>query len=416
MIGGAGSGSMTALRDAVDSLAEQISKKREEHMLDVLRYGTSIHSAAKVANPSVIFKRPVAAIVQTPRREGKSLWKTILDRYGWKTKSKGMARVDTYPTYTTAIDAAHQALTMAGHKATQPDPPDPLRSAYNHADPQRKVPVIRLDVSPAFYMNDVVEGALSNSIEAVCSGFGNSLAGRVGELAMAKYEPLGIYKPDMQPPSPDFWGSEIFDRNTLPLPANEDGSEWVLDVRFATGVYHVNGHDWLGVFVHGIANAMLPGQNSQADPLAQRRLLMPGSALELDYVIEHRGQVDPRSLYFDMFVPVEPEIVTDEWGWGSELEQLTIDKTKNAMLDPTADVSPPSYITNAWDRKSKHHKSAAQVAQAQALKEHRDYELSLRIQLATEQRERARRVLYKFSWKALMLAVIECKQLKVEAK
>lgn len=410
---------------------EQPMLQISDDVADAMRYGTAIQqwildAATRVANPPVVgptgtlrymkAKAPKMVMSATPRG-GKSLWQKIQGLM--HKKSSGMAQADTFPTtYSGAVSRAHAAMMPDGMQGWEPpaeEPPHTHRSAYRHADPQREVPVIRLDVTPAFYMNDDVDAALENSIAAVCSGFNDSLAGKVRGLLIAEYKPpAGVYKPDVDPTPPR--EESLFERDTVNLSPSEDGTEWVLDIRFSTGVYKVSGHEWLGVFVHGIANAATPAQRSPTDPLGQRRQLVPGSALEEEYQLVHRGQVAPHGLFFDMFVPVEPEIVTTEWGWGDALEQLFIDKTRNAAIDPLGSEPAPAFIDNAWDRKAKHHKTAAQIAQAEALKEHKDYELSLRIEHAQAQRDRARKVLYKYSWKALMLAVIECKQLTVEKK
>ena len=288
----------------------------------------------------------------------------------------------------------------------------PMRSAFAHADPDREVPLVELTVAPTFYMDGGVDAALGNSIEAVGEAFSDKLVARLHELRAAQYKPPHIYRPDTDP-TPQQASRSIFTRDTLKLPVAVDGGRWVLDCRHALGVYRTNGRAWLGVYLHGVAN------RSKSGSVPWARNLSPGPKDEAGYAATHRGQVDPRSLFFDMFVMVEPEIVTEEWGWGEELEELTKLKSENLNRDLKAENNNATYGGNrghAWDNKARNHKTATQLATDVAIQEHRDYELGLQLELASAQRERARKVLYKYAWKALMLAVIECKQLTVEAR
>jgi hypothetical protein len=120
-----------------------------------------------------------------------------------------------------------------------------------------------------------------------------------------------------------------------------------------------------------------------------------------------------------MFVPCEPEIVTEEWGWGEDLDTLHKEKNANAMRD--ARTSQGQSITNpitqtSWDGKAMRHKTVLEITMTQTAIDIEAHELGQRFARATQQRERARQVLYSYAWKALMLAIVECKQLTVEKK
>ena len=300
--------------------------------------------------------------------------------------------------------------------------PHPERSAHELSDKMYPVPLLKISVPPVFFSDNSVSAALKNSVDAVCAGTGgrSSLAAMVRNWIRATYRPKGIYRPDIDAPISGQITGGLFSRDTIPL-LGDAPFEPLLDVRYATGVYQLGSRAWLGVFVFGVGTCRTPP--SRYDPLGQS-LLSPTEPMKKMWCVEHRGQTDPHTLYFDMFVPVEPEAVTQAWGWGEGLEDIlekqsanTVKEAKDERNKDERNKDVPSYRQFAaypWNRKAREHKSRIELAKAQAAIDLEAYELGQAFKLATEKRERARAVLHKYAWKALMLAIIECKQLTLE--
>ena len=283
------------------------------------------------------------------------------------------------------------------------------RSAYLHANPERAVPLIRVEAQPTFFLDDTVGMALLNSVASVCdTKHGEQLARDVHSLRAAVYRPMGLYKPDLD----RTWGGKdsdrasMFFRQTLHL-----DDDWDLDIRHCPGVYQALGRSWLGVFVTGMVN-------TPADGFGQPRRMAPTANTEGEFFLNHRNPAEPLSLAFDLFVPCEPEIVTEEWGWGEDLETLTkereVNAAKEARLRDTQ--SPPFPEAEAWDAKAGRHKSVGQIDLAQLEINREAAWLGERYMVALKERERARQVLYSYAWKALLLAIMECRQLTVEKR
>ena len=292
-------------------------------------------------------------------------------------------------------------------------PPHPERTAYEHGRQDRAVPLIRLEATPAFFLNDTVGMAMANAIAAVCdTKRGKQLAEDVHRMRDAVYRPLGMYKPDTDGPwTGDPNSSSLFHRQTIHL-----DKEWDLDIRHATGAYHAGGRTWLGVFVHGIAVRGNGTGRDMPNPSNALTPMSPNTKDEERYFLAHRGQVEPTGLFFDLFVPVEPEIVTEEWGWGDDLEELTKARETNAARDAKAN-SVEGYEAipaNKWDKKAKTHKNKRQLNLTQIEIDREARVLGERYMDTLKERERARQVLYSYAWKALMLGVMECRQLTVE--
>jgi len=227
----------------------------------------------------------------------------------------------------------------------------------------------------------------------------------VRRMRAAVYRPLGMYKPDVDGPwTGDKDTSSLFFRQTIHL-----DKQWNLDIRHATGTYNAGGRVWLGVFIHGLAvrasgaGAMRAGQAT----------LSPTDTDEEKYFLMHRGQIEPTGLFFDLFIPCEPEVITEEWGWGADLEELTAARQDNAAKDAKSHAG-TAFPVNKWDRKSMSHKSAREINESQVKIDHEARVLGERYMEALKERERARQVLYSYAWKALMLGVMECRQLTVE--
>lgn len=283
----------------------------------------------------------------------------------------------------------------------------PLRSAYPHAHVDRAVPAVRVDAQPSFFLDDTVGAALENTIGPVCeTKRGTNLANDVRRMRDAVYRPEGLYRPDeYSRQQQQAWSSvttaSIFSSQTIEL-----NKGWELDIRHATGVYRASGRAWVGVFVFGIA--MRSGTFTGA------RGLSPSDADKEQYRLNLRGDTMD-SLVFDLFVPCEPEIVTEEWGWGDDMEELQRQREVNAMRDAkAAQTSAGVFTDNKWDQKAKRHKSAVEIRKTQMQIDTEAKQLLARYEKALHERERARQVLYSYAWKALMLAVMECRQLTVE--
>jgi hypothetical protein len=320
-----------------------------------------------------------------------------------EVKSLDPAKIDTYPTNMVGVfDDASEDMT---------GPPHPERTAYEHGRQDRAVPLIRLEATPAFFLNDTVGMAMVNSIGAVCdTKRGKLLAEDVHRMRDAVYRPLGLYKPDTDGPwTGDPATSNLFHRQTIHL-----DKDWDLDIRHATGVYHAGGRTWLGVFVHGMA--IRQGQDNTVSAVILP--MAPAKKDEEKYWLKHRGQCAPTGLFFDLFIPCEPEIITEEWGWGDDLEELTKAREVNAAEDARANkVSPTQpFPANKWDKKAATHKNARQIDHSQMKIDREARELGNRYMDALKERERARQVLYSYAWKALMLGVMECRQLTVEKR
>lgn len=294
--------------------------------------------------------------------------------------------------------------------------PHPERSVYEHASPTRATPVILLTVPPAMFANDRVSAAMENSITAVCgeTNADNSLAEMVHSLRDADYTCLRAYRPDTDTPLLSHYEAwpkrhHIFRRNNMQIPELA-GPMWGLTLRHMTGVFTLAGNTWLGIYIYGLITS--------AD--ASDEQLRPHGDTERDYVLEHRGQCAPFSLAFDMFIPVEPQIVTAQWGWGADLE--TLQAERDALYKRKAEkecIAPPHYSDqrlSSWNTKAKRHKTARALQKDRILIQAESRLISEQLVNALSQRERARKVLHKYAWQALLLGILESRQLHVRKK
>ena len=353
---------------------------------------------------TVTFKRPV-----TPLAARKSWWQTIKDMMTPGFGQVMQAEIDCADIEKRVAaqmgTGVHMAMDTAAIPPVVPRNPHPCHSAYIHCNVEREIPLFRVDAQPAFFLDDTVGKAMVNSIDTVCdTKHGEHLGDDVRAMRDAVYRPLGLYKPDVD----GAWtgnkeSSSLFFRQTVHL-----DNDWDLDIRHSTGVYQAKGRTWLGVFVHAMAV-----RNGRV--LA--RQLAPTIEDEERYVLKHRGQVQPERLFFDLFVPCEPEVITEQWGWGEDLETLVKAREDNAARDARErGAASVKFPANTWDKKAVAHKSAKQINQTQVEIDHEARVLGERYMDALKERERARQVLYSYAWKAMMLAIIECRQLTVEKK
>ena len=362
---------------------------------------------------TVTFKRPV-----TPLAARKSWWQTIKDMMTPGFGQVMQAKID-YADIEKRVAAqmgtgVHMAMDTAAIPPVVPRNPHPCHSAYIHCNVEREIPLFRVDAQPAFFLDDTVGKAMVNSIDTVCdTKHGEHLGDDVRAMRDAVYRPLGLYKPDGDGAwTGDKESSSLFFRQTVHL-----DNDWDLDIRHSTGVYQAKGRTWLGVFVHAMAvrNGRMP--MSEAGRVPMTRQLAPTVRDEKRYVLKHRGQVQPEGLFFDLFVPCEPEVITEEWGWGEDLETLVKARENNATRDARErDSASVKFPANTWDKKAVTHKSERQLNHTQIEIDHEAQVLGNRYMDALKERERARRVLYSYAWKAMMLAIMECRQLTVERK
>ena len=382
-----------------------------QHLLDALRYGVGVLKTPAMP-PLVVDSSPtgrlkqIDASVSQPVRS--KLESSIYQRFknflkpGAVIPVKSTSDIDTYP-----VHMSGGVFDDAAASEPMPQVPSPERSAYDHADVTRAVPLIRLEAQPNFFLNDTVGMAMVNSIDSVCdTKHGPELGSDVRRMRAAVYRPLGMYKPDVDGPwtgSKDT--SSLFFRQTIHL-----DKDWDLDIRHACGTYNAGGRVWLGVFVHGMA---VTATNTPSQGFGQPRRLSPTEDNEEKYFLMHRGAIEPTGLFFDLFIPCEPEVITEEWGWGADLEELTAARQDNAAKDAKSHAG-TAFPANKWDRKSMSHKSNREINESQVKIDHEARVLGERYMEALKERERARQVLYSYAWKALMLGVMECRQLTVE--
>jgi len=289
----------------------------------------------------------------------------------------------------------------------------PWRSAFEHAGKHRAVPLIVLTPPRAFYTDGGVNDALLNAIPSVCQT--DELAQRVRDLSTAQPALDRAYYPDQDSPVQSWLLAKpgsLFESEAITLNEGPDGDRWILALRFAGGVYKVAGREMLGVFLYGVS---YPSARSAGR-------LAPGPAEEGEYALEHRGVEAPEALHFDMFVPVEPEGVTELSGWGADLEAVQAQRVTNAARSAEGEAFAVTVEGHGpgsrkhWLRPETRGPIESVVREQEAQIQAEAHNLLALERMEATGRKRARVMLCRFAWKALMVAVLECRQLTIKRR
>ena len=274
--------------------------------------------------------------------------------------------------------------------------PHPQCSAYPHAADTMPVPVIMLELPPSFYLDAGVDAALRNAMPDICIGQ-DGLMERLQRMADTPFERHGTYRPDSDPP-PDDFASMSGGRHSLvdSTAARLSDAGWAVNIRASTGVYSFGMRDVLCAFIHG--------RLVKTDPPTSG---IVGGQHDHDCHVMHRGipTDDPSSSAgFDLIVPVEPWQITNALGWGSKLSAWL-----KAQADVPVEPEHGPMAGNKWDRKAKKHKALMTATQIN----YNALQIRRSIDKENDERERARAVLHRHGWKAMLAGVMEVRLMGV---